>query len=73
MNAALTGYGAVGASQAASIPRIGQIVGYGSLSPQGQRVVAAQGATVDLSDAVNASSLQSIARFERMQRNGKPT
>ena len=29
MNAALTGYGAVGASQAASIPRIGQIVGYG--------------------------------------------
>ncbi|MGA7317245.1 MAG: hypothetical protein WBX22_25105 [Silvibacterium sp.] len=60
INAALTGYGAVGASQAASIPRIGQIVGYGSLSSQGQQIIAAQGATVDLSDAVNASSLQSI-------------
>ena len=60
INAALTGYGAVGASQAVSIPRIGQIAGYGSLSSQGQQVIAAHGATVDLSDAVNASSLQTI-------------
>lgn len=60
INAALSGYGAAGASQAASIPRIGQIVGYGSLSPQGQQIIAAHGATVDLSDAVTASNLQSI-------------
>ena len=60
INAALTGYGAAGASQAASIRRIGQIVGYSSMSSQGQEVIAAQGATVDLSDAVSASSLQSI-------------
>ena len=60
INAALTGYGAAGANQSASIPRIGQIIGYGSLSPQGQQVMAAHGATVDLSDAVNATSLQTI-------------
>lgn len=48
INAALTGYGAVGANQSASLPRIGQIVGYRSLSSQGQQVVATQGATVDL-------------------------
>jgi hypothetical protein len=60
INAALTGYGAAGATQAASIPRVGQIAGYGSLSSQGQHVIAAQGATVDLSDSANSSSLQTI-------------
>jgi hypothetical protein len=60
INAALTGYGAAGANQSASIPRIGQISGYGSLSSQGQQVIAAQGATVDLSDSANATSLQTI-------------
>jgi len=58
MNAASAGYGAAAANQTASIPRTGQISGYGSLSPQGQQAIAARGATVDLSDAVNASSLQ---------------
>ena len=57
MNAASAGYaGAAAANQTASIPRTGQIYGYGSLSPQGQQAIAARGATVDLSDAVNASS-----------------
>jgi hypothetical protein len=60
MNAASTGYGAASANQTASIPRSGQIAGYGSLNPQGQQAIAAQGATVDLSDAVNASSLQTV-------------
>jgi hypothetical protein len=60
INAALTGYGAAGANQAASIPRIGQIAGYSSLSSQGQQLIAAHGATVDLSDSANASSLQTI-------------
>jgi hypothetical protein len=60
INAALTGYGAAGASQAASIRRIGQMAGYSSMSSQGQEVIAAQGATVDLSDSANATSLQTI-------------
>jgi len=60
MNAASTGYGAPAATQTASIARTGQIADYSSLSPEGQRLIAAQGATVDLSDALNASSLQTI-------------
>ena len=60
MNAASTGYGAASANQTASIRRSGQITGYSSLNPQGQQAIAAQGATVDLSDAVNASSLQTV-------------
>jgi hypothetical protein len=60
INAALTGYGAAGANQAASIQRIARIVGYGSLSSQGQQAIASQGATVDLSDSANATSLQTI-------------
>lgn len=60
INAALNGYGAAGANQAANIPHIGQITGFTSLSSQGQQVIAAQGATVDLSDSANASSLQTV-------------
>jgi hypothetical protein len=58
MNAASVGYGAAAANQQASVPRTAQIYGYGSLSPEGQQAIAARGATVDLSDAVNASNLQ---------------
>jgi hypothetical protein len=58
MNAASAGYGSAAANQTASIPRTDQISGYGSLSPQGQQAIAARGATVDLFDAVNVSSLQ---------------
>jgi hypothetical protein len=60
INAALNGYGATAANQAAGVPHTGQITGYGSLSSQGQQVIAAQGATVDLSDSANATSLQTI-------------
>jgi hypothetical protein len=59
-NAATTGYGAASANQTASLPTTGQISGYSSLSTQGQQAIAAQGATVDLSDAVNASNLQTV-------------
>jgi hypothetical protein len=57
---ASTGYGAAAANQTASIPRAGQISGYSSLSTQGQQQIAARGATVDLSDSVNATSLQTL-------------
>lgn len=60
INAASTGYGAASANQEASVQRPGQIAGYSSLSPEGQQAIAAQGATVDLSDAIDASSLQTV-------------
>jgi hypothetical protein len=60
INAATTGYGASAANQTSSLPPTGQISGYSSLSAQGQQAIAAQGATVDLSDAVNASNLQTV-------------
>src|SRR5215469_13028937 len=60
INAATSGYGASIANQTSSLPRTGQIAGYSSLSPQGQQAISAQGATVDLSDAVNASNLQTV-------------
>lgn len=60
MNSASTGYSAASANQTASIPRTTQLTGYGSLSSSGQQAIAARGATVDLSDAVDASSLQTI-------------
>jgi hypothetical protein len=63
INAASTGYNAAAANQAAGIPNTGRIAGYNSLSPQGQQAIAAQGATVDLSNAVNASNLQTIGNI----------
>jgi len=60
MNAATTGNGAASAYQSASVPRTGQISGYSTLNAQGQQAIAAQGATVDLGDAVNVTSLQTL-------------
>jgi hypothetical protein len=60
MTSATTGFGAAAANQAASVPRTSQITGFSSLSTQGQREIAARGATVDLSDSVNTSNLQTL-------------
>lgn len=60
VTSASSGTGAASASQNASLQRTTQINGYGSLSPQGQRLIAAQGATIDLNDSVSASSLQTL-------------
>jgi hypothetical protein len=60
MTSASNGIGSSAATQGASIQRTTQIAGYSSLSPQGQRLIAAQGATVDLNDSLNASSLQTL-------------
>ncbi len=72
MNAASSGYNAATANQAASIQSTGRIAGYNSLSPQGQQAIAARGATVDLSNAVDASNLQTIGtiRASSAQREG---
>ena len=70
VDAASTGYGAMTATQSASISNPGRIAGYNSLSPAGQQIIAAQGASVDLDNAVDASSLQTIGsiRAESAQR-----
>ncbi len=59
-NAANTGSGASLATQA-YVPRTGsQLPGSGSLTAQSQQQIAAQGATSDLNDSVNASTLQTL-------------
>lgn len=70
INAASTGFGAATATQSASITESGKIAGYNSLSPEGEQIIAAQGATVDLDNAVDASNLQTIGaiRAESAQR-----
>lgn len=60
VNAASSGYGAAAANQSASLPHVGQILGYNSLSQDGKQAIAARGATVDLADAVSTSNLQTI-------------
>jgi len=55
-----TGVGVTIGYQQATIPRTGQISGYGNLSTLGQQQIAAQGATVDLSDSVTTSNMQTL-------------
>ena len=60
-NAANTGSGASIAIQQAYVPRTGsQLPNYGALSTQSQQQIAAQGATSDLNDSVNATTLQTL-------------
>ncbi len=58
--AATSGYGAAAGNQQVSVPRTSQISGYSSLSQQGQQQLAAQGATADLGDTANATTLQTL-------------
>jgi len=60
MNSASTGFSATTAIQTASFPRTAQLSGYSLLSSSGQQAISARGATIDLSDAINASNLQTI-------------
>jgi hypothetical protein len=61
IDAATTGYGASIANQVSSIALIGRMIpGYSSLSTEGQHAIAAQGATVDLGDAVGVSNIQTV-------------
>ena len=85
--AATNGSGASAGNQEASIPRTGQIAGYSSLSQEGQQQLAAQGATADLADTANATTLQTlgtirtnapqreadIANLEQASHSGDPT
>ena len=60
IEAATTGTGAMAGNQQVSVPTTSRISGYSFLSPQGQQQLAAQGATTDLSEAVNATTLQTL-------------
>ena len=61
MNAATTGYGAsVRKSNLQSSTHGADVRIFQLSAPKGQQAIAAQGATVDLSDAVNASNLQTV-------------
>ena len=46
--------------QQASIPRTGQIGGYGNLSTSAQQQIAAQGATADINDSITTSNMQTL-------------
>jgi hypothetical protein len=63
ITSASTGNGAALANQTASVPRVSQIAGYNNLSAEGQREIAARGATVDISDSVNSSNLQTLGNI----------
>jgi hypothetical protein len=59
-NSVNNGAGASLGYQQASIPRTGQINGYGNLSTPAQQQIAAQGATADLNDSVTTSNMQTL-------------
>ena len=55
------------AIQGASVSRVAQMTGYETLDPQGQKAVAAQTATLDLGDSVDATNLQAIGTIRANQ------
>lgn len=59
-NSVNTGAGAPLGYQQASIPRTGEISGYGNLSTSAQQQIAAEGATADLNDSVTTSNMQTL-------------
>lgn len=60
MTAAMTGTNASFGNQQVSASSTNKISGYNSLDQQSQQQLAAQGATADLNDAANATTLQTV-------------
>jgi hypothetical protein len=60
INAVTNGNGATLATQQVSVPRTSQIPGYGQLTPEGQRSIAAQGASADLGDTADSTTIQTL-------------
>jgi hypothetical protein len=68
LNSANTGNGAVVSYQQVSVPNTNNVVpGYGTTSIQGQQQIAAQGATVDINDAVLSNNLQMLGTIRANQ------
>jgi hypothetical protein len=60
IDAVTNGNGASVAIQQVGVPRTNQLPGYGQLDTQGQRTIAAQGASADLGDTANSTTLQTL-------------
>src|ERR1700676_2210802 len=68
LNSANTGKGAASAYQQVSVPNTSHIIpGYGTASMAGQLQIAAQGATVDISDSVMTNNLQALGTIRANQ------
>jgi hypothetical protein len=68
VNSANTGTGAAAAYQQASVPRTTNMVpGYSTASIAAQQQIAAQGATVDISDSVLTNNLQTLGTIRANQ------
>jgi hypothetical protein len=68
LNSANTGNGAAIAYQQVSVPRATNVVpGYSAASFAGQQQIAAQGATVDISDSVMTNNLQALGTIRANQ------
>jgi hypothetical protein len=68
LNSANTGNGAVASYQQVSVPHTNNVVpGFGATSVQGQQQIAAQGATVDINDAVLSNNLQMLGTIRANQ------
>jgi hypothetical protein len=68
VNSANTGSGAVASYQQVSVPHTNNVIpGYGTASVAGQQQIAAQGATVDINDAVLSNNLQMLGTIRANQ------
>src|SRR6202140_1163111 len=68
LNSANTGKGAASAYQQVSVPNTNNMIpGYGTASVAGQLQIAAQGATVDISDSVMTNNLQALGTIRANQ------
>src|SRR5271154_4085305 len=68
LNSANTGKGAASAYQQVSVPNTNNMIpGYGTASMAGQLQIAAQGATVDISDSVMTNNLQALGTIRANQ------
>jgi hypothetical protein len=68
LNSANTGSGATASYQQVSVPHTNNVVpGYSTASVAGQQQIAAQGATVDINDAVLSNNLQTLGTIRANQ------
>ena len=68
LNSANTGKGAAASYQQVSVPSTASVIpAYGSASVAGQLQIAAQGATVDISDSVMTNNLQALGTIRANQ------
>jgi hypothetical protein len=68
LNSANTGKGAAAAYQQVSVPSTARVIpGYSTASVAGQQQIAAQGATIDISDSLMTNNLQTLGTIRANQ------